>query len=132
MLMQRQLKRKESSVSIRGCYRLFLQVIKFLLQCFPPAPNGSNLLGNCKGRCFEYYALHLGISKCQNLNSEISKTQTLLKICVLSQQHEVASLSQEKQLDNLPPLCKMCKKFILAIFTRFCHIQIGYCPTKIP
>ena len=61
---------------------------------------------HCRGHSFENYDLHLSITKYQNLNSEVSKTRIWLKVCVLSQQHEIVSLSPEHQVHNLPPYCK--------------------------
>ena len=101
-LMQPQVKGKASFISISGCYWI-LSPAKLLLWYFPLVTNGFNLLGISRGHSLECYDLHLSITKYQYLNSEILKIRTWLKVCVLCQQHEVASLSPERQMHNLPP-----------------------------
>ena len=93
------------------------------MQYFLPVPNGFNLLVIFRGHYFEYYDLYVSIKKYQNLNSEISKTRTWLKVCDMSQQHEVASYSPENQVQNFYYLS--VKKFILGFFICFFPIKIA-------
>ena len=94
------------------------------MQYFLPVPNGFNLLVIFRGHYFEYYDLYVSIKKYQNLNSEISKTRTWLKVCDMSQQHEVASYSPENQVQNFCYLSvKMWKKGHFRLFYLFLSHQ---------
>ena len=98
------------------------------MQYFLPVPNGFNLLVIFRGHYFEYYDLYVS-KKYQNLNSEISKTRTWLKVCDMSQQHEVASYSPENQVQNFYYFSvKMWKKVYFRLFYLFLSHQDSLMP----